>query len=119
MLIQSDLYGRNREWTRNMLQFSQSSICWDLKEQYAESQELDTQEMEFKIRLTTGGLHELVDNTQLAEQGVIEGTVIAVTASTWIEDREGNRDYFEMEKAMGGYLDDENHFREYEDSDNL
>ena len=118
VIMQSVLYGGQQGWIRNMLQMSKGSTGWDLQEQYAESQEVNTREMEFKIRLTTGGLRELVDNMQLIEQGVIEGTVVEITASAWIKDREASREQFKMDKAMGGYLDDEGHFREFEDSDN-
>ena len=90
-----------------MLQMSKGSTGWDLQEQYAESQEVNTREMEFKIRLTSGGLHKLVDNMRMTEQGVIEGTAVDVTASAWIKDREASRDQFEMEKTMGEYLDNE------------
>ena len=56
---------------------------------------------------------------RLKEQGVIEGIVVEGTASTCIMDREASRDQFEMERSMGGYLDDKEHFREREDSDEL
>ena len=74
--------------------------------------------MEFLIRLTTEGLQGLVYSTRLTEQGVIEGTVVEVTASAWIKDREASREQFKMDEAMWGYLDDKGHFREFEDSDN-
>ena len=44
--------------------------------------------------------------------------MVEVTASAWIKDREASREQFKMDEAMWGYLDDEGHFREFEDSDN-
>ena len=80
-------------------------------------QNVNTREMEFKVRLAAGGLPGLTENTQLTEQGVRENTVVEVTASAWIKNREARRDQYQMEKAMGGYLDSEGHFQEFEGSD--
>ena len=59
VIVQLDAHWGQRGWTRNMLRISKSTTGWQLKEQYAESQDVDTREMEFKVRLATRGLRGL------------------------------------------------------------